>query len=72
MERTVGAHQTLVLDYDTYVSAFSGRPDGSVTTYPTVDPNVKTALISDYERRAERHLDRGRNFATPRTWPVRL
>lgn len=44
-----GRINTLVLDYDTYVSAFLTPPDGSVTTYPTVDPSVKAALISDYE-----------------------
>lgn len=39
---------TLVEEYDVYINAFLTPVDGSVVTYPTVDPSTKAALISAY------------------------
>jgi hypothetical protein len=39
----------LVTDYDTYIDTFLTPTEGAITTYPTVDESVKTALIAAYE-----------------------
>lgn len=42
---------TLVKDYDTYLEAFLTPEVGTETTYPTVDPGVKAALVAAYKQR---------------------
>jgi hypothetical protein len=40
---------TLVTEYDAYISVFLTPSTGAITTYPTVDPSEKQALIDTYK-----------------------